>query len=131
MNYLKAKTNVNNKLKKAVIDQLDTNSLISVYNNGAACGYNGFTYYAETIKFYQDNKKLILNMIHEQHLDIGYDSMCHMISSFNCLKPYKTSDVELYLLGYDKDNNSIPNALAWYALEEIARDYVENYRESI
>ncbi len=124
---------MNNKLINAVVTQLGYNdvndeeckqTLEGVANNGAGGGVNGFTYYIDTSKFYDDNKSLILS--HAQNMlweDV--ETISQLVASFNCIEitPY---EVESFFTGQsDEDAIGIKNALAWYALEEVARSITE------
>lgn len=108
-----------------------------VTNHGADAGYNGFTYYTETCGFYSKFRKLINNMILEMATDLG-ENPTEMLGGFNCLKLYdhkanKWDDpkemlfISKCLFGerLDKETETIENALAWFALEEICRLFDE------
>jgi hypothetical protein len=75
---------------------------------GADAGFPGFTYFKDTIKFYNDYEKEIWAVLVEQADQMGEDVL-KFISSFrtkvNSLDEFK-------------------NLLAWYALEEAGR-YLE------
>lgn len=54
------------QLYEVVIDQIGDNyetELETVYNNGPNGGTNGFTWYEETVHFYDRNRKLILQYL--------------------------------------------------------------------
>jgi hypothetical protein len=122
------------ELQKAVLIQLsgddelteDTlQTLQDVSNNGADCGYGGFIYYTNTCGFYDDNSKLIINKLKDDYQDIGYNSITEMVKSFNCFKEFKNDEIELFLINLLEDEDditTIKNGLAWYALEETARE---------
>ena len=120
------------KLQQAVIEQLGyaelddeaLQVLKDVCRGGADAGFGGFTYYTETCKFYDENKSLILHHLKNNYQYFGYDSLTMMVQSFNCFKDYK-NEVELFLLGLldnEDDVVTIKNGLAWYALEETAKE---------
>ena len=120
------------KLINAVKRQIgEVDSLLDVYNHGADAGFHGFTYYADTVKFYKKNKKEIIDLAKEQAGSMQVNVL-EMIGGFNCLKYYdyklnRWTDSE----GQDaigetvygrKVDDVVANALAWFALEEVARE---------
>ena len=85
------------KLKKAVLKQLGGGGkerCQDVVNHGAEAGFRGFTYYAETCKFYKSNKKAIIELAKDVAVACGEDLLV-MISHFRCLK-----DMDLTLMKY-------------------------------
>jgi len=119
---------MNATLKNAVIRAIGgKDSLKDVYNHGADAGYPGFTYYHDTCKFYTCHKKFINELAEEMAADLGED-VIHMVQNFNCIKgDYSTAEIAktMYSRRSEKEKNdlcSIDNALAWFALEEVARE---------
>lgn len=122
----------------AKIDQDTRDALRDVANHGADGGFGGFIYYSETVKFFKKNRALILELVNEYAQEFG-QSPIDFVHSFNCLKP---SPADKYGGGYSRqqdinetqaeiaralygrlksDDTQVPNALAWFALEEVAR----------
>jgi hypothetical protein len=125
---------MNEKLIKAVKDQLGYEEgdfyFEDVYNNGAGGGYPGFCYYSDTVAFYKKNRKAIVELVKEYAEDFFDETPINMVMGFNCLKGFATEEevaIALYGRSSDigKDDNSVPNALAWFALEEVARYIME------
>ena len=114
------------KLIKAVKNQLGDNSYLEdVANHGADAGFPGFTYYSDTLEFYKKNRTEIVQLTKDMAAEFG-ETPINMILNFNCLKNMTTEeDVALALYGnlasVGKNDNLVPNALAWFALEEVAR----------
>lgn len=115
---------MNTRLTRAVIRNLGgRESLQDVANHGASGGYTGFTYYSDTVKFFKNNRREIVELVREMAQDFGQDSVS-LVAGFNCL----TDDFEtresiarcLYGRITDEDTQ-VANALAWFALEEVAR----------
>lgn len=102
-----------------------------VANHGAGGGYGHFIYYADTIAFTQRNKKALLELCKEQAEDFyGIDrDTCGFIAKFRCietLSPNVYSDVaQAIYAGKGGLVAEVYNALAWYALEEVARRYCD------
>lgn len=121
------------KLVRAVIKQLgystkksDREELLSTLRDaarhGAAGGFGGFTYYTDTCKFYQRNKKDILARLKEQASDFGHKSVTEMVKSFSSCADADEDEIGRALFGRPKhDETTVENCLAWYALEEVAR----------
>ena len=115
------------KLVRAVIKQLGgTDYIEDVAGNGASGGYCGFTYCVDTIAFFKKNKEEILEMVNNQAADFS-ESAADFIASFGCLK-IKPDDSEGMREVYraldgrvNKGDTQVANALAWFALEEVAR----------
>ena len=121
---------MNKKLINAVARQMGgmanfKESASDVCNHGAAGGFNGFIYYAETEAFTKKNYALIMELLSEYADDMGLRPL-EFLSGFNCFK--HMSDIEI-LDGLTNpmsdDRTTIYNGLAWFALEESAR-YFEN-----
>ena len=119
------------KLINAVRRQIgDVEYLEDVYNHGAGAGFPGFTYYTDTVAFYKKNKAAIIELAKEQADGMGINIL-EMIGGFNCLKYYDyktnrwTDEEGQEAIGQTvygrKVDDVVANALAWYALEEVAR----------
>lgn len=120
------------KLQLNVIEQLGYDELNDeclsvlkdVANYGAYVGFCGFTYYNDTVKFYENNKAFIIQDIENMANELNTE-VFEMIANFNCLKDFNLSSVEIYKIVYNSDNEhelstQVKNALSWYALEETA-----------
>lgn len=112
-------------------------TLKDVANYGASGGWNGFTYYSDTVKFFDDNKDLIMESLKELASDLG-EGLLEMISSFRCLhNEYSVDEIaEVIFANSEYGEYAIKNALSWYALEEVAiqlyddiTDYLNNMEE--
>lgn len=129
------------ELNKAVITQMgydyDTateeekeeiiETLQDVLRGGADAGYFGFTYYSETNRFYDKNEDLIKQHLKDHYQEFGYSSIIEMVKSFNCFKQFKKDEIELFFMGMLEEEDAaditkIKNGLAWYALEQTARE---------
>ncbi len=115
------------RMTRAILRQLDREDLESVAAHGADAGWCGFSYYTETVAFFKAHKSDILKLAEEIASDMGED-MIAMIRGFRCLgysgKPdYTTSEIaEAIYSGRGESADIIRNALAWFALEEVARE---------
>lgn len=129
-----------NNMKEAVIKQLNMSeedtkqTLKDVINGGAAGGFSGFIYHYETVKFAKDNIKAIYGYAKEQAQELGED-VYKMIQGFYCLKDMSPliSEIADTIHGHpdkatvtDGMDTQILNALAWYALEEVAHRETED-----
>lgn len=130
------------KLVRAVVRQIgDKESLRDVANHGADGGFCGFTYYRDTVDFFKKNRKEIVDLVNQMADDLG-ESAADMVAGFNCLGgqglKYNSSDNDRrqaraeYLpsvyrcLGGGRltdEDDLVANALAWFALEKVARAF--------
>ena len=130
-----------NTLKQAVIEQLGyneddldqtsvcyeelTGTLSDIANYGVNGGFYGFTYYTDTIKFFDDNRELILRELSSFADELG-ESVTDMVRGF----PFLNDDGETHqeidnvLMSLtDNDDTQVKNALAWWAAEHIAYQF--------
>ena len=105
-------------------------TLKDITNNGADGGFGGFIYYSETNKFARENMNLIMDQVKELADALG-ETPLEMISSFRCLQGDKIDPLEIASIIYERTSPEsqadgtetvVLNALAWFALEEVARD---------
>ena len=101
-----------------------------VVDHGASCGFGNFIYCTDTVAFTAKNRKAIAELAEQQAVDFGDYSVIEMILGFNCLRhdDLTSSDIARALYGRLTDDDKktiIYNALAWYALEEVARAYCD------
>lgn len=73
---------------------------------GANQGFPGFTYYRDTVKFYDKNKDLIWELLNEAADSMGEGTVLSLIASFGGAK-------------HVSNEETFKNLLAWFALEEI------------
>lgn len=95
-----------------------------VARHGADCGFGNFVYYSDTVAFAKRNKKALLAMVQEYAADNGQDVATFLLG-FNCISNEYTSEEVIKALYCGKGDavTTVYNALAWLALEEIARSY--------
>jgi len=139
---------MNKQLIKAVSEQCgyEANDLIKddaelvqllsdVSNHGASGGYGAFIYHRDTCKFARDNMPLIIEQLKEDASNCGID-VFEMVSQFNCLNEnYPAFEIASVIFNQadeatinDGTDTQILNALALYALEEVAH-HVTDIRE--
>jgi len=123
-------TNTPEELKKAVIHQMGVSHFIEsaqdIVDYGAAGGFAGFILYSDTTLFYSQNRKSILNLARQQADEYGYSTIADMVAAFNCidLKPHQVE----YAITLDEESDDfthVANGIAWYVLEEVARDFIQ------
>lgn len=137
-------------LQKAVINQLgfdadelvndgeameDVTTILSdVVNHGASGGFGGFTYYSDTRDFTINNLQLVLASVDSVASDELGMGCIEFIHSFNCIDKDDITIDDIAKVIYGKEFGSqklyatidsdestqILNALAWYALEQVA-----------
>jgi hypothetical protein len=123
---------MNKKLQTAVIRQLGgRESLQDIANHGIDGGFPGFTYYTDTIRFFKNNRREIVEMVTEYAQDFGQTPI-ELVASFSCLKmnthdPEDEAEISRALYGrLNSDDTQVPNALAWFAAEEVSRALTDN-----
>jgi hypothetical protein len=116
-----------NTLRDAVIAQLGgdeseaRDTLRDVAFHGADVGFAGFTYTRDTCQFFADNRADILALVRETASDFGEPPM-ELLKGFRCLADASEDEIGRVLYGTpDDDDTTVPNGLAWFALEEVAR----------
>ena len=113
-------------LINAVINRIGLDAVNDVNNHGINGGFNGFIYYSDTCKFYSRYRKIINTLIFDMANDLGEDPV-NMVASFNCVNDDHDTrhDIGICIYGGNlknlKDDTHVPNALAWFAAEEIYR----------
>lgn len=97
-----------------------------VVNHGADSGFSGFTYYSETVAFALANLPAIREYLKIQAEEWSDMSALEFVKGFRCLNnDFTLDEIGEALFGADPDATAILNALAWYALEEVSRAYVD------
>jgi hypothetical protein len=97
-----------------------------VTNHGAAGGFSGWIYYTETHKFWQENRRDILALLGEMAHGLGESGALALVRGFNCLKDSTEEEIGQTLYGSpDDQDDTVANALAWFALEEVCRHYAD------
>ena len=124
---------MNEKLVRAIKRQLGSDWKINfegIYNHGVDGGFAGFTYYSDTVSFFKRNKKEIVELVKEMADDFG-QSPIEFIKGFNCLKgdDWEAEIAETLYGRISANNDIVSNALAWFAAEETAREYMDNKKE--
>lgn len=97
-------------------------SAANINDHGAAGGFPGFSYYHDTIAFFDANRDAILNMAAEMATDCGYKSSFEMMTAFNCFAGLTDQEIFNALIDPEaEESTTVKNGLAWFALEEVAR----------
>jgi hypothetical protein len=111
------------RLTRAILRRLDRDELADVARHGADAGWSGFTYYTDTVAFYKAHKGNILDLAKQMADDFG-QSMIEMVKGFRCLNDAYSADeiAEAIYSGRGEAADVIRNAMAWFALEEVARE---------
>ena len=123
-NIKKAKK-ASHPLKRAVMRQFGDSesfyeSVPDIANYGASGGVSGFIYYSDTVNFTKRNKDKIMQSLTELSNDIG-ESIVSMLSHWQCLRGMSQCDIMDGLYNpKSEDKDTVYNALAWYALEDVA-----------
>jgi hypothetical protein len=125
---------MNEKLMRAVKRQLGSDWKIQfedIVNHGIDGGFSGFIYYRDTVSFYKRNKAEIVELVKEMADAFG-QSPIEFVKSFRCINDGLEFEEEIAQTLYGRipeDSYTVPNALAWFAAEEAAREYIDNQEE--
>lgn len=123
-NIKKAKK-ASHPLKRAVMRQFGDSesfyeSVPDIANYGASGGVSGFIYYSDTVAFTKRNKNKIMQSLTELSDDIG-ESIISVLSHWQYLKSLSQREIMGGLYNpKSEDKDTVYNALAWYALEDVA-----------
>lgn len=144
-------SNISPKLIRSVIRQIGgKESLPDVLRGGADAGFCGFTYYSDTVAFFKRNRQDICNLAESMAQELG-ENPVDMVAGFQCLAgrdisarraghgtwiPDSQKEQErrqalseylpsvsrcLYGGRLTDEDTQAANALAWFALEEVAQ----------
>ena len=120
----------NNVINQLGYDELDSeckDTLSDVAQYGADAGFGQFIYYSDTCQFFDDNRRDILQSVSDMAESMGEEPSA-MVKSFRCLNGDFNHEVDQVLMGIDCDDDiQVKNALAWFALEETARELADDY----
>lgn len=113
-----ANENVREKLHKAIKKHsgMDDEQIIDAGQHGADAGWPGFTYYTDTVKFYDKYEDEIWELLEEETDSMGAENVLALIGSFGGAK--NVSDAKTF-----------KNLLSWFALEEVGR-WLESAKEA-
>ena len=102
-------------------EAIDT--LRDVVRGGADAGYGGFTYTRDTVAFFRRYRSEIVALARSMADDLGED-VSQMVAGFRCLNGAEDlPSINRCLYGgrLTREEDNVANALAWFALEEVAR----------
>ena len=125
-------TNIPESLVRAVVRQMGEwesfkESAPDITRHGIDGGFQGFTYYSDTLSFARRNRKEILEMATQQAEECGVQ-LIEMIKGFGCFRHSKPTETEIIEGLAGRSNESqVTNSLAWYAGEEVARAYCDAF----
>ena len=123
--------NIPESLIRAVVRQSGgwgafTETAPAVANHGADCGFPGWIYCTETEAFARRNRAAIAQLAEDMAADFGEAGAVALVKGFRCLSDVTDAEIARALYGKPKDDDApVANALAWFALEEVSRAYVD------
>jgi len=91
--------------------ELTHEDLLMISENGADWGVMGFTYYTDTVKFYDNNKELVEDFLIEEADEHGFNNMFEL-PQMGRLTIETITDFK--------------NFAAWYILETVAHNYSDD-----
>lgn len=112
----------NPRTEKLTLSDDMKNQLMNCYNYGADCGINSFIYYADTVAFFNDNKKEIIALAKELADELGETGFLKLATGFKCFKGMTEDEIASGIYEPESENETtVKNGFAWLALEETAR----------
>jgi len=102
-------------MKRSILRTIGKDSCRDVVRGGADAGFPGFTYYNDTVRFYDRHKKAIWELLNDMADSMGEKNTMALIASFT-----RAADIS--------DDDTFKNLLAWFALEEVCRRYEDGER---
>ena len=105
---------------------------------GIQGGYPGWTYYSDTVTFAErkQNRKQIIQLLEEDVESFGEKDIITMVSNFGYFNNNRNKkstmdkddkrDMYRYLAEVKCKDPIIPNLMAWYAAETVARWFFED-----
>ena len=123
------KSHISEKLIRAVVRQSGgwdsfKEMAEDITNHGVGGGFHGWIYHADTVPFAKRNKAAIMELAWQMADDLG-EPIYRMIGGFNCLKMADGEVAEAIHNPRSDDRTQVFNALAWFAVEEVARSYCD------
>ena len=118
-------------LREIICEKTNRETLLDVAAHGANAGFAGWTYYSETVAFFEANRGLILERLKADADECELDPL-GMVTGFGCLKSYKIGSFEIAEAIFGESEewcNVVKNALAWYALECVAHEVANEAEE--
>lgn len=98
-----------------------------IASHGANAGWNGFVYHSDTVPFGEMIRTHVKPILKEYADEFGEDGIFSMMSGWECLDGYSVDEIaEGWCSSEDDSHTAVMNALAWFALEEVARAYVDS-----
>lgn len=99
---------------------------IEAGRRGADAGWHGFTFTRSTVVFAKRHRAAIVECIEHMATELGERGPVSLVLGFKCLPNDVTEThvaVAMYGSGqhYDRAVDTVLNALAWFALEEVGR----------
>jgi len=108
-------------------------NLVDCSKHGADCGFSGFTYYSDTIKFFKKHRQDIVSHMEQTAAECG-TNIISMVQNFGIFRNSEMPSVEfvgkaLWDCKKNIELDFLYNAFAWYALEEISRTWYRYIEE--
>jgi len=99
-------------IKEYLLENYEPEEIKDIAEHGCSGGVGGLTYYLETCAFHDQYENEIWDLLDIMRQDFGYKTVLDLIASFNGAK--EVGSIEQF-----------KNLLCWVAVEETARDIIE------
>lgn len=113
-------------LINAVVSRIGMESIEDVNRHGISGGFSGFIYYSDTVAFYKRYRAIINRMVLDMSKEFGTNPV-DFVAGFRCVNDddENRQDIGVCVYGGNlsklEDDTHVPNALAWFAAEEVCR----------
>ena len=108
------------------VDEDCKTTLSDIANYGVDGGFHGFIYNVETVKFFDDNRKLIFSELEEMAEQLGESGIYMLVRTFKCMEGLTMPEIMEAMHIPDAENETqVKNCLAWFAAEEVARQLTD------
>ena len=100
-------------IRQFIESNYDNNEIKDIATHGCVTGCaHGLVYYSETIKFHDDHRDEIWDLVEEFRKDFGHKNNMEFISTLNGAKNVH-------------DDDQLKNLLAWFAVENMCYQIIE------
>jgi hypothetical protein len=104
-------------IKQYVLDNFETHEIKQITEHGMVSGFGQLIYYTDTCAFHDEYETEIWNMLEEERLDCGYDTIMELIANFNGSKHVGSM-------------NQFKNLLCWYSVESVCQQIIDELEDT-
>ena len=95
-----------------------------VANHGIDAGFHGWTYYSETIGFFEKNRKEIVEFLINLACEHGFATV-EMIGQWRCMEGATAREIASTLSGVGEPDPTVATGMSWCVAEDVSRRFVD------